>query len=77
MVFLALSEPMACLDCQMFLNFYILDLGLDFQSATDIDDPTLSVVGLAQCFSTRGTVRTCADEKNCSADDKSSADKCG
>ena len=44
---LALFEPMACLDCQMFLNFYILDLGLDFQSATDIDDPTLSVVGLA------------------------------
>ena len=35
------------------------------------------IIGLNQCFSIRGTVRTCADEKNCSADDKRSADKCG
>ena len=34
------------------------------------------VINLNQCFSTRGTVRTCANRKNCSADDKRSADKC-
>ena len=30
---------------------------------------------LGQCFSTRATIRTCADEKNCGADDERGADE--
>ena len=30
-----------------------------------------------QCFSTRATVRTCANEKNCWADDERGVDECG